>query len=100
MRWGRQGQTAGGPIRRFPEAEFSQQGQYSAVLKLEKTKRDSPRFACLRRGGLGMSMSFLCPRMSSDARGHATAKSVIIVGSGATKGPQHGHLRCKFLRNA
>src|SRR5216683_8389408 len=50
MRWGRQGQTAGGPIRRFPGAEFSRQGQYSAALKLEKTKRDSPRFACLRRG--------------------------------------------------
>src|SRR5260370_16290007 len=38
MRWGRQGQTAGGPIRRFPGAEFSQQGHYSAVLKLEKTR--------------------------------------------------------------
>src|SRR6267154_1885330 len=51
MRWGRQGRTAGGPIRRFPGAEFSQQGQYSALLKLEKAKRDSPRFACLRRAG-------------------------------------------------
>ena len=68
-RWGKQGQTAGGPIRRLLRGEFSRQGQYSAVRNVAKTKRDSS-LRLPAAGRLGMTMSersddvhFRCPSL-------------------------------------